>query len=282
MEQNNKSKGRTAVYCIFLLVLACIFMFPLLWMVVSSFKSDTAIYSDMTSIKAFLLPFTDFSPFNYSNVVNKYPIIHAAFNSFSYILVIIVLSEIVNSMAGYAFARLKFPFSNAIFSLIIMLIIVPIQTIMLPQFVIVYNLGWVNNYMGLIAPVIANCLYIFLFRQTFLNIPAEIEEAGVIDGANEFVIFFRLVIPLVKPTMATVAILNFIGMWNDFVWPTMVITSPDLQTIQMALSTMFQVKPQILGEIMAGLTIVTIPVLFIFLFLQKYYVQGIASTGAKN
>lgn len=151
---------------------------------------------------------------------------------------------------------------------------------MLSQFVIIYNLGWVNYYLGLIVPAVAN--YIFLFRQTFLNIPADIEEAGVIDGANEFIISFRMIIPLAKPIFATVAILTFIGSWNDFVLPTMVITSPDPQTIQMALSTMFSIQPQVLGEIMASLTIVTIPVLFIILFLQKYYVQGIASTGAKN
>jgi len=266
-----------------LIITAIMFMFPLIWMVVSSFKSEAAIMSDVTSMKAFMLPKIGKNIFNnYIEIFQQLPIIKAELNSFFYIIIIIVLSLIVNSLAGYAFARLKFPCKNFIFAVLLSLMIIPGQTIMLPLFSMVYKLGWVNSYLGLIFPVIANPFYIFLFRQTFLKIPKEIEEAARIDGAGSYTIFFKLIMPLAKPICATVSILTFIALWNDFLWPVMIISDPTKQTIQMALSTLFSIQPVNHGHIMAGLTAVTIPVVIIFLLLQKYYVQGIAGAGSKN
>ena len=203
-------------------------------------------------------------------------------NSLSYIVVIIALGLIVNSMAGYAFARLKFPKKNLFFSLILAVMIIPGQTVMLPQFSIIYKLGLSNSYLALIVPAIASPMYIFLFRQNFMGIPESIEEAAKLDGASAVRTFFQLIVPLAKPVYATVSILVFIACWNDFVWPVMVISDNSKQTIQMALSSLFSIQPVNYGNVMAGLTLVTIPVLIIFLSLQKYYVAGIASTGAKN
>ncbi|MCB2355954.1 carbohydrate ABC transporter permease [Clostridium estertheticum] len=268
---------------IVLIITAIIFMFPLIWMVVSSFKSETAIMSDVTSIKAFMLPKIGKEIFNnYVEIFQQLPIIKAELNSLFYIIIIIVLSLLVNSLAGYAFARLKFPFKNFIFAVLLSFMIIPAQTIMLPMFSMVYKLGWVNSYLGLIFPAIASPFYIFLFRQTFLKIPKEIEEAARIDGAGSYTIFFKLIMPLAKPIYATVSILTFIALWNDFLWPVMIISDPTKQTIQMALSTLFSVQPVNHGHIMAGLSVVTVPVVILFLFLQKYYVQGIASAGSKN
>lgn len=282
----NKKNSRLISNILFLAVLtgvALLFMFPLIWMVVSSFKPETSIMRDLQSIKAFQLPALSKDYFqNYIEVLHRLPIIKAEFNSLFYISIIIVLSLIINSMAGYAFARLDFPFKNLIFSILVAMIIIPGQTIMLPLFSIVYKLGWINSYLGLIIPVIANPFYIFLFRQTFNGIPKEIEEAARIDGAGDFTIFFRLIMPLAKPIYATVAILIFIAFWNDFIWPVMIISDPSKQTIQMAMSTLFSLQPVNYGHIMAALTFVTLPVLIIFLFMQKYYVQGIAGTGSKN
>ncbi len=139
-----------------------------------------------------------------------------------------------------------------------------------------------KTYLALILPAIASPMYIFLFRQNFLGIPESIEEAAKLDGASALRIFFQLIMPLAKPIYATVTILVFIALWNDFVWPVMVISDTSKQTIQMALSSLFSISPVNYGNVMAGLTIVTIPVLAIFLALQKYYVAGIASTVAKN
>lgn len=263
-------------------VVALIFMFPLIWMIVSSFKDDAMIFSDITSLKAFAPAFKEDVFFNYKEVISKLPLVKAMLNSLSYIIVIIALGLIVNSMAGYAFARLKFPKKNLLFALILAVMIIPAQTVMLPQFSIIYKMGLSNSYLALILPAIASPMYIFLFRQNFMGIPESIEEAAKLDGASAIRTFFQLVVPLAKPVYATVGILVFITCWNDFVWPVMVISDSSKQTIQMALSSLFSIQPVNYGNVMAGLTLVTIPVLIIFLSLQKYYVAGIASTGAKN
>lgn len=263
-------------------VAALIFMFPLIWMIVSSFKDDAMIFSDITSLKAFLPAFKEDIFFNYKEVLAKLPLIKAMLNSLSYIVVIIALGLIVNSMAGYAFARLKFPKKNLFFSLILAVMIIPGQTVMLPQFSIIYKLGLSNSYLALILPAIASPMYIFLFRQNFMGIPESIEEAAKLDGASAVRTFFQLIVPLAKPVYATVSILVFIACWNDFVWPVMIISDSSKQTIQMALSSLFSIQPVNYGNVMAGLTLVTIPVLIIFLSLRKYYVAGIASTGAKD
>ena len=240
-------------------VVALIFMFPLIWMIVSSFKDDAMIFSDITSLKAFAPAFKE-------DVFFVTTIVQIAFCS----------------MAGYAFARLKFPKKNLLFALILAVMIIPAQTVMLPQFSIIYKMGLSNSYLALILPAIASPMYIFLFRQNFMGIPESIEEAAKLDGASAIRTFFQLVVPLAKPVYATVGILVFIACWNDFVWPVMVISDSSKQTIQMALSSLFSIQPVNYGNVMAGLTLVTIPVLIIFLSLQKYYVAGIASTGAKN
>ena len=165
-------------------VAALIFMFPLIWMIVSSFKDDAMIFSDITSLKAFLPAFKEDVFFNYKEVLAKLPLIKAMLNSLSYIVVIIALGLIVNSMAGYAFARLKFPKKNLFFSLILAVMIIPGQTVMLPQFSIIYKLGLSNSYLALILPAIASPMYIFLFRQNFMGIPESIEEAAKLDGAS--------------------------------------------------------------------------------------------------
>ncbi|MDB2160167.1 carbohydrate ABC transporter permease [Clostridium butyricum] len=282
MSKNNK-KIKKVINLIVLTIIALVFAFPLIWMIASSFKHDAQIFSDINSLKAFCISSFDSNPFfNYSEVLSKLPLIKAMLNSFFYISIILVFSLLVNSMAGYAFARLKFPKRNLIFNVLLCLMIIPAQTVMLPQFSIINKLGWVNSYLGLIVPAIANPLYIFLFRQNFLGIPESIEEAAKLDGASPLRTFFQLIVPLAKPAYGTVAILGFIAYWNDFVWPVMVISDTSKQTVQMAMSTLFSIKPVNYGNVMAGLTFVTIPVLIIFFAMQKYYVAGIASTGSKN
>ncbi len=280
--EKNMSVSKKVIYYIGITIIALIFMFPLIWMVVSSLKDDSKIFADITGLKAFLPSFSSDVFFNYKEVVAKLPLISAMLHSFGYIAVLIAISLVVNSMAGYAFARLKFPKKNLIFSVILAVMIIPAQTVMLPQFSIIYNMGLANSYLALILPAIANPMYIFLFRQNFLGIPESIEEAAKLDGASALRTFFQLIVPLAKPIYATVIILEFIAFWNDFVWPVMVISDTSKQTVQMALSSLFNIKPVNYGNVMAGLTIVTIPVLILFLSMQKYYVAGVASTGAKN
>jgi fructooligosaccharide transport system permease protein len=283
MKKKNSILIKKVILILFMTVLALVFVFPLVWMVASSFKNDAQIFKDINGLRAFTVTSFNEKPFfNYQEVLAKIPLIGAALNSFFYITIIIVLGMTINSMAGYAFARIKFPKRDLIFSIVLALMIIPLQTVLLSQFSIIYRLGWTNSYIGLIVPVLANPLYIFLFRQNFLGLPESIEEAAKIDGASRVRIFFQLVVPLAKPVYGTVTILTFIQYWNDFLWPVMVITDTKKYTIQMALNSLFAIKPVNYGNVMAGLTFITIPVLILFLSMQKYYVQGIASTGAKN
>lgn len=280
--QKKMSALKKIINYIVLTIIALVFMFPLIWMIVSSFKNDVQIFTDISSLKAFVPTFMEDIFINYKQVIQKLPLLQAMFHSFGYITFTIFISLIVNSMAGYAFARLKFPKKNLIFTIIIAVMIIPAQTIMLPQFSIIYKMGFTNSYLGLILPAIANPMYIFLFKQQFLGIPKSIEEAAKLDGASQLRIFFQMIVPLAKSVYATVIVLQFIALWNDFVWPVMVISDTSKQTVQMALSSLFNIKPVNYGNVMAGLVIVTIPVLILFLALQKYYVAGVASTGAKD
>lgn len=283
MKKANNVLIKKVFFVLFITVLALIFIFPLVWMIASSFKNDAQIFKDINGLGAFAVTSFNENPFfNYQEVLARIPLIEAALNSFFYISIIIVLGMTINSMAGYAFARIKFPMRDLIFSIVLGLMIIPSQTVLLSQFSIIYKLGWTNSYLGLIVPALANPLYIFLFRQNFLGLPESIEEAAKIDGASRMRIFFRLVVPLAKPVYGTVTILTFIQYWNDFLWPVMVITDTKKYTVQMTLNSLFAIKPVNYGNVMAGLTFITIPVLIIFLCMQKYYVQGIASTGTKN
>ena len=261
-----------------LLAGVAVVVFPFLWMILTSFK---------TSGEAMKIPPTIFPE---KFVTTAYHTIVSSAIPFGTVYMNTIISTVVTtivqiafcSMAGYAFARLKFPKKNLLFALILAVMIIPAQTVMLPQFSIIYKMGLSNSYLALILPAIASPMYIFLFRQNFMGIPESIEEAAKLDGASAIRTFFQLVVPLAKPVYATVGILVFIACWNDFVWPVMVISDSSKQTIQMALSSLFSIQPVNYGNVMAGLTLVTIPVLIIFLSLQKYYVAGIASTGAKN
>lgn len=249
-------------------------------MFASSVKPEANVLGDLGSIKAFLP--LNFTWNNYSNVFERMPLFQYAFNSFCYAVVTIVVSLVVNSMAGYALARLNFPGKNIIFAFIVMFITIPIEIVMLPLFSIVFSLDWVDTYQGVIAPFLANALYIYLFRQFFLSIPKSLEEAAVIDGASTWTIFTKIIMPLCKPVYATVAILTFIERWNDFIWPALIITDEGKRTIQLGISTLLNLQPVRYGEIMAALTFTTIPVILVFVFFQKYIIQGLAHTGSKE
>lgn len=283
--KNDAIIKRTLLY-ITLSFLAVIFLFPLLWMLMSSFKQDIQIFRDMTSLKAFIPPMpgdVEGSYFqNYLMAFERVNLFRYILNSLIYTIGIIFFGLIVNSMAGYALARFNFPLRNFWFAVIIATLIIPPESIFLPLYVLIYNLGWVNTYTGLIVPFIANAFAIFLFRQFFLDFPRELEEAAKIDGCSQIGIFFRIIVPLSKPVFATVAIVLFINHWNDFLWPLVVANDDSMRTIQIGLQFFMNQPPVQWGQVMAALTVATVPMLIIFIFLQRYYVQGLTHTGSKN
>ncbi|RSL33901.1 carbohydrate ABC transporter permease [Salibacterium salarium] len=269
-----------------LILLSFLFLFPLVWMLVSSLKNEFQIFRDMTSLKAFLPPApneTEGGYFqNYIAAFQRVDLLRYIMNSLIYTLGIIVFGLLVNSMAGYALARFRFPLAGFWMGVIIATLIVPPESIFLPLYVLVYDLGWVNTYTGLIVPFIANAFAIFLFRQFFLDFPKELEEAAKIDGCSQFGIFWRMIVPLSKPVFATVAIVLFINHWNDFLWPLVVASDESIRTIQIGLQYFMNDPPIQWGQVMAALTVATVPMLIIFTFLQRYYVQGLTHTGSKN
>ncbi|WP_410510862.1 carbohydrate ABC transporter permease [Paenibacillus sp. BR2-3] len=262
------------------IIMSLLFIIPLLWMVVSSLKPENQIFADLSSLKSLLPLNITFD--NYKAAFERIPMMKYLFNSIFYVSVISISGLGVNSICGYALAKLHFKGREFILVAIIALMIVPFESILMPLYLVVNSLHWVDTWFALIVPFIANCFSIFMFRQFFMDIPNEILESASIDGAAPLKTFASIVVPLSGPVFATVFILDFISHWGDFMWPILVTTGESLRNIQLGIQTFFTLPPIYYGQIMATLTFTTIPIIVLFLLLQKYYVQGITSAGIKG
>ena len=268
---------------IFVMSLSLLFILPLFWMISSSFKTEQQIYSDMTSLRAFFPNLKNFTVKPYTELLSSYNIFRNMLNSLFYSVITVASSLVINSLAGYALAKMKIPFKKIFMIAIVGLIIVPTEATILPMYLIVNRLGLVNTIPGVILPFSASVMSIFLYRQYFLKFPTELIEAGKIDGLSSVQIFFRIVVPVSIPIYITTGVLAFLASWNDFLWPVMVISRERMMPIQVALSAIFADRENIFtNHMMAGLTLATIPVILIYLIFQKYIVQGIATTGSKG
>ena len=261
-------------------IVALIFVSPLLWMIAASLKPEAQIFSDMSTIRTFWPTAATLG--NYVEVFTRVNMMKFILNSLFYMFVIVILDLAVNSVCGYALAKFDFPGKELLLTVVISLMVLPMEAIMLPLYKEVASLGWVNTWAGLIVPFVGKCFSIYMFRQFFLDIPDDLLEAAAIDGCGPIKTFFTIVMPISGTVYATIFILDFVAHWNDFMWPMLVVTGEDMRTIQLAIQTFFGSKPIHYGAIMASLTISAIPMLLMFVFLQKYYVEGIASTGIKG
>lgn len=261
-------------------IVALIFVSPLLWMIATSLKPEAQIFSDMSNIRTFWPTAATLG--NYVEVFTRVNMMKFILNSLFYVFVIVILDLAVNSVCGYALAKFNFPGKELLLTVVISLMVLPMEAIMLPLYKEVASLGWVNTWAGLIVPFVGKCFSIYMFRQFFLDIPDDLLEAAAIDGCGPIKTFFTIVMPISGTVYATIFILDFVAHWNDFMWPMLVVTGEDMRTIQLAIQTFFGSKPIHYGAIMASLTISAIPMLLMFVFLQKYYVEGIASTGIKG
>lgn len=258
------------------------FLLPLIWMILSSFKIDEVIYKDIDTIFAFVPRFSDLSLDSYVELLGFYNIFKNVGNSLIYASVTVVVGLTINSLAGYALARFKFPFKDWILIFIIALMIVPIEATILPLFLVVNEMGLINTIPGYLLPFIINVMNIFLFRQHFLSFPGELIESGKIDGLSEVGCFFRIVMPSSLNMYITVGILTFLASWNDFLWPVMALSNADLMPIQVALNAVFADKYNIFtSHMMAALTIVMIPIVILYIIFQKYIVEGSMQSGIK-
>lgn len=263
-------------------LLALQFLLPLIWMILSSFKIDEVIYKDIDTIFAFVPRLSDLSLDSYVELLGFYNIFKNVGNSLIYASVTVVVGLTINSLAGYALARFKFPFKDWILIFIIALMIVPIEATILPLFLVVNEMGLINTIPGYLLPFIINVMNIFLFRQHFLSFPGELIESGKIDGLSEVGCFFRIVMPSSLNMYITVGILTFLASWNDFLWPVMALSNADLMPIQVALNAVFADTYNIFtSHMMAALTIVTIPIVILYIIFQKYIVEGSMQSGIK-
>ncbi|MCY3875107.1 MAG: carbohydrate ABC transporter permease [Rhodobacteraceae bacterium] len=271
--------------------IACVFIFPIIFMIVSSLKPDLQLLSDSSSIRAFI-PVGDISLDNYREAFDRAPVALFIFNSVFITATTLVLSIFFASVAAFAFVFIDWWGKTVVLSLIIATYILPFETVAVPLLLLVNNLpwlsvegvtwGWLNSYQVQIIPWIIRALEIFLFVQYFRDLPRELVESGRVEGANWFQIYRRVVMPLSGPVIATVAILKFLEMYNNqFIWPIMVVQEEGLRPIMVGLLYFFQLNTA-WGEIMAYLTIVTVPVLIFYLVLQRAFIASIASTGVKG
>lgn len=270
------------------------FLFPLVFMFVSSLKPDSQILQDVNSPAAFL-PVGDISLDNYFGVFERVPVAQFMFNSVLVTVLTVGLGLIVNSMAGFALSRLRWKGRLVVMALIIATLIVPFETIAVPMVywvsqlptlvmeggVLKYDFGWLNTYQVQIVPFIANAFSIFLFAQYFSTIPASLDEAARIDGASWFTIYRRIIVPLSGPAFATVAILTFLPAWNQYLWPLMVVQKEGLRPVMVGMQYFFQLNTA-WGEVMAYTSLIMIPVLLVFLVFQRAFVSSIAASGVKG
>lgn len=272
-----------------LAALGFVFAFPIVFMVVSSLKPDFQLLSDTASFRAFL-PVGDISLNNYSAMLERVPMGTFLFNSVFVTSTTVVLGLIINSMAAFSFAVLHWRGKNTFLSIIIASFIIPFETVAIPLLLIVNGLpwigpeglkiGWLNSLHVQIIPFLANAFQIFLFYQFFKDLPDELVEAAQIDGANAFQIYLRVIVPVSGPVFATAAILRFLDMWNQYLWPLMTVQSEQFRPVMVGLQYFFQLNIA-WGEIMAYLSTITIPVLILYLALQRAFIASIASTGLK-
>lgn len=268
--------GRGILYTI-LAVYAVITIIPFVWALSSSFKTLEEIVSGTIN----LIP-KEFTLDNYKTILIEQKLFPRwLFNSLFIAVSVTLLNLLFNSMAGYALARLCFPGKKTLFVLILAVLMIPAQVTMIPNYLILKELGWLNSYQGLIVPGMVNATFIFMMRQFFINFPKELEEAASLDGLGKFGTFFRIVLPMAKPALAAQAIFVFMGSWNDFMRPLIVMSDPELFTLPVGLNSFKGQFISYWNYIMAASMVFTLPVLVIYAFFNKYFMKGISFTGEK-
>ena len=272
----NAPKPRWWLY-VLLTILLLLVITPFLWMVLGSFKTQNELLRDPPTWLPELWTLD-----NYQRLFDRLSFGRYFANSTIVAVAVTVGNLLFSSMLGYALAHLKYPGKNVIFAAVLGTLMVPGLVLFIPQFVLIVNMGLANTLPALMLPFLVQPFGVFLMRQFFLGLPAELKEAGRIDGVGEIGIFFRIYLPLAIPAFATLGILTFLGSWNNFLWPLVVAQTEDKYTLPVALAlySVGQNATQY-GLLLAGAVVVVIPVIALFLALQRYIMQGIAMTGIK-
>lgn len=278
-----KQKRINGILVVVMIVISLFFLFPVIWMIANSFKADAAITSDMNSLAAFIPPALKGDFFdNYITILTNTKFVRYMVNTLLYAGVLIVLGVIVNGLAGYALAKINFPFRDRWLLIIMLLMIVPMETIITIHFLFIAKLGLLNNIIGYVLPMTVSPFNIFLFRQVFVSLPDDVYEAAQLDFCSPIKYFFTMVLPMSKSVVATVSVFTFLNVWNDYLWPSLVFTSSDLLTAQIGLNAITSNENTTMGQTLAVITLVTIPVIIIYALFSKQIVEGVVSTGSKE
>ena len=276
LRQINSAVAYTAIFLI-LIILALLVLVPVIWMTLSAFKPEKEIISWPPTF----IPQT-LTTQNFIDVQSRINIIRYMLNSVIYAGATTALAVIVNSLAGYAYAFYEFKGKTIFFLVTLATMMVPFQVIMVPLFLVVFKLGMYDSYAGLIIPRVAVAGSIFMMRAAFAGLPKELAEAARIDGLSEFGIFFRIMLPQVKSAAITLIILSVNGSWNDLLWPMIVASSTDMRTLANGLALFIGQNTIEYGAAFAGALISLIPMFLLYLFGQKYFVEGMAGAGLKG
>ena len=279
-EQEQEREGTAFLFSpwhLVLIPLAVAMLIPLVWMLVTSLET----LNETRHFPPVLLPHV-LRPQNYSDVLRQAPFARWFLNTLIVTVVTVAGNLLLCSMAGYAFARIRFFGREIVFIAILATLMVPFQVVMIPTFLIVKSLGLINTLGALIVPNLATAFGIFLLRQFFRTLPAELEEAARIDGASRLGVLFKIILPLSGPALATLAVITFLWTWNDFLWPLITIYTPNNMTLQLGLTT-FQGTHQVSTNLLMAANVMSmLPVLVLFFAAQRYFVRGIATTGLKG
>ncbi|MEZ4506934.1 MAG: carbohydrate ABC transporter permease [Thermomicrobiales bacterium] len=270
---------RQVVTVALLAIGAVIMLIPFVWMIVASLMTPAEIIARPLSF----IP-KDPSLDAYQGLRDAIPIYRMYFNSMIVTFLITIGILLTSSTAGYGFAKFRFPGRDALFLIVLATMMIPFFVVLIPIFWMIGKWGWVDSYQGLIVPHIATAFGIFLMRQYMLSLPDEVMDAARVDGASEFEIYWRIVMPLCTPALGALTILAFVYQWNAFLWPLVVARSDDMWTVPVGLNALrtYASSAQVVNMQMAGATLGIVPLLIVFLALQRYFVRGIALTGVKG
>lgn len=263
---------------IFALISVTISVFPFYWM----FTAATLDESEIFKVPPKLVPGDNFFE-NLSNLQNGWPLWRALLNSLLVSVITTVTTIFFSALAGYAFAKYKFKGREPLFYSVLLVMMVPTQVMLVPMFIIMMNLDWIDTYYALIFPYLVTPFGVFLMRQQMLAFPDDLIEAARIDGCKDFGIFFRIVLPVMKPACAALGIVTFMHQWGNFIWPLVAVSSKEMYTLPLMLSMMVQPGQVVqYGQIMAGAAIGLLPMLILFLFFQKYFISGVFGGSVKG
>ena len=253
---------------------AFIALLPFVWSVYTSLKPTSEVFQPWVGFNHLTLS-------SYKSIVHDFPFLRWLLNSIAVALIVTAGNLVVNTMAGYAFARLKFPMRGLLFYIFLAVMMIPGQVLLVPIYMLLANWGWINTYQGLSIPFLMSPFMIFLSRQFFLGIPKELEEAARMDGVTQWGLFFQIFLPLSRPLLAAQTIMTFQGNWNSFLWPVLLETTSSMYTLPVGLNSFYGQYNAYWNSVLAGVILLTIPMVIVFLVFQKQFVEGISTSGLK-